>query len=522
MSVFLDKFNFKKANIWFFILAFLGISFFYDVHEIMFFRPQSIHIWRQTDCLSITQNYYQRDTPFLEPEIYNFISNNNTSGKTAGEFPFIYYLVAQLWKIFGKHEFLYRLFTFLTAFIGLFHLFRLSNKILNNQIQSLFIGLILFTSTVFVFYGTNFLPNIHAFSLSLTGWYFIYTFAKKGEKLRLWTAILFFTLAMLLKVSSGISFVALFIWAVYETMRLPEKRQLFTQPAKHLIPFFVAICIVISWYAYASWYNNTNYGRYTFNNIWPIWELSSAKITEILITIRKVWKHEFSHSSLIYSTIALWLVLLTFYRRLSRFELWLLLSIPAGSILYLLLWFQALGNHDYYYIDIFILIPLVWLIFFKTFGKTKWISHPSISVILVAFLIFNVIQCEKKLKARFTGWMNEWHEIYGKTAGELEPVLRKAGIDPEDLVISIPDLTINATLYLINQRGYTDFGSNFKDPDIFNDRISKGAKYLIVHDTTILKDSFMEPYTQHLICSYKNVNVYDLKPYIEKNNIDHQ
>jgi len=48
--------------------------------RIFFKRPQSIHQWRQCDCLSITMNYFQDNNSFFEPSIHHLA--NDGTGKT--------------------------------------------------------------------------------------------------------------------------------------------------------------------------------------------------------------------------------------------------------------------------------------------------------------------------------------------------------------------------------------------------------------------------------------------------------
>lgn len=492
---------------------FIGISYLYDIHKHLFFRPQGIHVWRQTDCLSIAQNYYQRNTPLCQPEIHNLISDGNTSGKTAGEFPILYFLVAQLWKVFGKHEFIYRLFTLLLWFMGLFYLFKFSTGVLNNRVQSGFVGLILFTSPAFVYYSVSFLPNIPALAFSLSGAYFMLNYFKQRKEIWLWISILCFTLGMLLKVSAGIGFIALLGWCILETVTPPEKRTLFRQPVKQILPFLCSIMIVITWYSYAEDYNAAHGGRYTFNNIWPIWELSLFDIKTSLEQIRILWKKELFHPLLFYVTGALWIILVVNQRKLSRMSLYFLIILPFGCLLYLLLWFQALPDHDYYYLDVLVFLPFLWLLFFHTFKHEKWLANPISSIILASFLIFLLTGCRTTYKGRFSGWMNEWHENHGRALGELEFVLRKAGIHEDDLVISLPDHSINSSLYLMNQRGYTNFGSNFSNPEIFRDRIEKGARYLVLYDSLIERDPVVKYYTRFHVTSWKSITVYDLRPY---------
>ena len=97
---------FPRKSYLLFILAMLALSIFYNYHEILFLRPQAIHQWRQADCLSFTSNYSHGNS-FLQPSVHNL--GDDGSRNTASAFPLIYYLVGQLWKIFGPWEFMYRL-----------------------------------------------------------------------------------------------------------------------------------------------------------------------------------------------------------------------------------------------------------------------------------------------------------------------------------------------------------------------------------------------------------------------------
>src|SRR3972149_5808757 len=102
-----------------FILALLCVSFFYNYHEIVFKRPQSVHKWRQSDCASIALNYYQNGMDFFHPETHNLTSDGGTTGKCqTSEIPILYYSVAILYTIFGYHDFIFRLVNTLLFFLG--------------------------------------------------------------------------------------------------------------------------------------------------------------------------------------------------------------------------------------------------------------------------------------------------------------------------------------------------------------------------------------------------------------------
>ena len=53
-----------------FVVLLAGVSFYYNYHEILLKRPQSVHKWRQADCASIALNYYQDGMKSFEAETH--------------------------------------------------------------------------------------------------------------------------------------------------------------------------------------------------------------------------------------------------------------------------------------------------------------------------------------------------------------------------------------------------------------------------------------------------------------------
>ncbi|MFM7668115.1 MAG: hypothetical protein ACKO7D_07995, partial [Bacteroidota bacterium] len=87
-------------------LLLLVLFFLYGLNYHFFDGVLPIHEWRKTDSLSIAWNYYQ-GASFLSPETNHISSWGNRNA--AAEFPLVYYLVGNLWKIFGPHEWIAKL-----------------------------------------------------------------------------------------------------------------------------------------------------------------------------------------------------------------------------------------------------------------------------------------------------------------------------------------------------------------------------------------------------------------------------
>lgn len=481
--------------------------------DIMVRPPGSIHIWRQTDCLSITGNLYDSRATFFEPEIHNLLSDNYSTGKTAGEFPLLYQFVAMVWKVTGKSEFVYRLIVFLIACLGLISVFRLTLNLTGNTLLSLFAGLLPFASPVFVNYSISFLPNIPAISLTFAGWALFYRYTRDKQTHWLWFTVLLFTLSTLLKVSAGISFVALTGWLVIELVFKRYRNSVFNQAAGSVLPFATGWILILGWYLYAAWFNSIHGGRYTFNSVWPIWELSPAEIRDRLEAARILWKDQLFAHWLLWLSIILWPVLLLFSRKMAPFLRYILIVIPIGTIIYLLFWFQALRDHDYYYIEVIVPVIMNWIMLFYLITRHAKRSVLIISLLTAVILLTASINSRKAMKDRYSGWMNEWYSNNLEAVYKTGTMIDSLDIPDDAIIISIPDPSINSTLYMLNRRGFTDFGSDFSQPGMIDDRISRGADYLVLNDSSLVNAPLISPYTGLKIFGYRNVGIYDLRSY---------
>jgi len=140
-----------------FVFLLLAVALVYDYPSILCKRPQSVHHWRQSDCASMSLNYYQTGMCFFKPQTHNLTSDNNTTGYVAtSEIPIGYYFVAILYKVFGPHDFIYRVVNTLIFLLGLFYLFKICCLLFNDFFWSSVVTLFFFTSPVLVYYGNNY------------------------------------------------------------------------------------------------------------------------------------------------------------------------------------------------------------------------------------------------------------------------------------------------------------------------------------------------------------------------------
>src|ERR1019366_7525126 len=205
------------------------------------------------------------------------------NGKTVSEFPIIYYTIAKLWKVFGYHEWIFRLMNTLILFSALFALFKFYEDVLKNSVWAIMITLFFFTSPILVFYGNNFTADVPALSMAIIAWFFFWKFYKTEKNKWLAVSALFFMTGILLKASAGISFICVgvvFLLEFFNIIKFKNEEKIFKQPYKQSLIFIIPLTLVFVWYAYASHYNKQNNDGLFLIGILPIWEFDRVHIVE--------------------------------------------------------------------------------------------------------------------------------------------------------------------------------------------------------------------------------------------------
>ncbi len=198
---------------------------------------------------------------------------------------------------------------------------------------------------------------------------------------------------------------------------------------------------------------------------------------------------------------------LIFSKNSNRVLLIVSLLLFIGTCIYILLWFATFQNHDYYTINLFILLIFVLISFFWTLKSRfpRVFSNVFVKIIFLGFLIFNVAHAHENQKYRYGGWWTEYPEF--KDYHVVTPYLRSIGIVPLDTVICLPDDT-HFTLYLMNQRGWTAcLGHNFDSASVASS-VSLGAKYLIVNGEETLNKQYLQSFMTKPVGEFNTIKVF--------------
>jgi hypothetical protein len=107
-----------------------------------------------------------------------------------------------------------------------------------------------------------------------------------------------------------------------------------------------------------------------------------------------------------------------------------------------------------------------------------------------------------------------WEDRFGSYE-RVTPVLRSLGITPNDKVICPNDGSYDITLYLMDQKGWPNLCNWLSDSSSVSKLIvNKGARYMIVSDTSILNGPNLKPYSKHKMATFERLHIYDLRPYV--------
>jgi len=522
-----------KSRLLFFAL--LVIMFFvYRYPYSMQKGPYSIHMWRQTDCLSWTKNYLEEGFHFFKPTVHWSQVDNND--KTVGEFPIIFYLVSLLWGLFGQHEIIFRIVNLLMVFLGLYYVFRFTYDVTSDSFWSLFTPVLLFTSPLLVYYSNNFIVNAPSFGLALTGMYQYWKFIHTGKIKHLYISSLIYLVAGLLKVPAFISFAAIAFIQFLSQFQYFRNTLKIARIGKfiHFLPVIGVFVVFLVWILWARQYNSENITGLFVLGIRPIWDVENIYHALYFGTqLHTLLSPSFFNPTAVVIIISLLIWVLIKFQKSDRFLTIFTLITFIGAIFYMAFFFQGFTVHDYYLTNLLIIIPLI-VVTFLHYLKSNGISlfhskaFRGLAIAGLVLLVYNatVLQRAKydmgdtfvkhtilldEHQKKFWEFLQyEYHERY-EALSTITPYLRELGIERTDHVISVPDPSPHISLYLMDQKGCTEYGLfNPDGSDRIRDYYESGTRYLIVNDPGYLNNAFLKPHIDNKIGKYKNVTIFKL------------
>jgi len=519
---------FMKTDLLFIILFAIAATYYYD--SVLTKGPLNTHLWKQTDCLSLTRNF-SRGASFFSPEMNSQLGDKFRSGHTASEFPVLYYIVGMIWKFFGESYVSYRLFYLMILFAGLFAFYKSIKLLFEDAFWAAALSVLLFTSPVYVVYGVSFIPDVPAFSFILVALYYFLRYSLEKKSRLFLLSMAFFALAGLIKVSSLIAFVSLlcvFLLEVFSVKTLIN-RKLFRCNRLEWAGFISVIIIVFSWYSYVDYYNALHGFKSTLNSASPIWQLEKGAFLPLVKGIKNFTSYVFFSRPVLMILLLIGIANLFLIKKMPLFAYISNILIILGGATYFILWTPLLDVHDYYFIALLILFAGI-LMPFTWFVKTRYpviFKGNFLKILLGVFLLYNFLYCQSVVRLKTVAQKGDYivvgnHEFVAgmqwtnwdvdrnwKRFGSMKPYILQLGIKAEDKVISLPDKSPNVSLFLMDRKGWTDNLNYSKSEDI-RKLIQCGAKYLLVSDPEFLKQGFLQAFLTQKIGSYKGIEIFKL------------
>jgi hypothetical protein len=465
-------------------------------------------------------NYYQDGMNFFQPQIHNFHADDGTTGYAISECPYLYYVVAGIYKIFGHHFWVYRSVWTIILVFGFYALFSFFSLVINSKPYAFLGALLVFSSPVIVYYGNSFLPDVPALIFSIVGWMFFAKWIKTKNYYHLVLVALFFMLGGLLKVTALISFFSLAgIWLL-ELLGLKFGKngtKIFKERWTEVVPFVVAFIVVVAWYLWAWNYNSIHNTKYFSMRTCPIWDVTGCcygcNVTDIFRQIRILWLPHLLSKPMILFLVGCILSIFVFNKHSNRLLLAITFFTFLGTLMYMLIWFAAFQEHDYYFINLYI-FPIFLIITAFDALKNRFsnqFSSPYLLILLIILAVYSVFYTSKKQTVRYKGWMNDYKDQFSELL-QIAPQIDELGIEKNDLIISIPDATPNYTLYSLNRKGWTGFYGQSNDSVKLAKHIENGAKFLFIskRSKVVLENPYLNSFMSNPVGVFNELGVYRL------------
>lgn len=484
--------------------AFLGFLLVLVNAWAMFVGPPSgIHFTRQTDSLSFVANY-ANGAGFLAPEVYNL---NSIEGRAGAEFPILYWLSAQAWKLFGEEEWILRLFTVVLCLSGLFALLRIAQRFVKDAFMAWAIAALTVTSPILFYYLPNVLPDASALGCALIGWAAFFRYWMDEHPKAAYTAVFWFTLSGLLKVTYFVHPIA--AMAALVSVGWIDGHGTVTLLRRHAT-LMIGLCIgaaaIAGWSLYAIDYNAVNKNYYFLVESRPIWAMNADAIDEVFLSVTDYWAKHYYAFFFPYLFVGLLLCSVLFIRhghRRIQAVAWFSL---VGGLAYFVLFFKQFRDHDYYFL---VFIPIVGLNLINAYTTLHNRFGGHTFTVLTKVFVYVVLT--------FSVWQFDLVDLYRKIGIErhfdstsivytsVREALDREGIPREAKLLVVRDPTENGSLYFLRRKGWTVSDASAFTAELAEVYRISGAQYLVCSPGVDAPSSI-----QNKIISVNGVNVYAL------------
>lgn len=462
------------AGIMIFTVLFAALCI-YRYHDFLFMLPYGMHEEAQSDRLALAIQFYDHGMNFFLPRTYNTYP---IDGITGVEFPIHSYTAALMGHVFGRDNIStsFRLLTLLITYGGLLALYLSCFRVTKNYIASLFVPLFLFYSPSFAFYACNYMPDVAAGSISFIGIYFFLYYYETGSFKFLQRAVIFLTLAALVKTTVGIVLLSVMGFCFLDILFF--KRFIRKADVRKIIILYACSLVAIMAYFLYNKYLTEKYHSYIFVlRILPFYNWEEVKLY-FGYSLTHTFLNEYfvvpQYPLIVLTLIAGIFVLIRDKRK--QYFAWFIALMFSGCLACTFIFGSQLIHHDYYFVSMW--QPAITIALLITFteislliSRRKQRVFFTITTLLVLVVVF--VFSNKMLQGRIQ--VSEERYPGGKKIlastwmKDGDKILDKIGIGRDSTIFILDEAPANIGQVYFDRRGRNASPASWRG-NIFNVR----------------------------------------------------
>ena len=451
----------------------------------------SIHVWRQSQTQNTILSFYEEDFNIFNPLKCN---RGNEKGLARVEFPIMQWLYAGVYKIFGNHLIINRLFSLFIGLLSVLGMYFLAKNIFKNEIAALLAAWFFNFSPSFFYHTANPMPDNFAMCCAIWGLVFFFIFVKKPKTSNLIWSGIFLSLGALAKLPFILFSSIPFVYHLLFWKKITQQKKHFS----FLIIYFLQL-LPLAWYAWVipTWHGN-DIAKGMFINEYSVSDLLAIIFGNLISTLPELLLN--------YAALPLFLFggFYLFKYKIYRKKIFPLFVILLLLLLgYFLFFMNMIGLiHDYYF---FPFLPLLFLMvgyggFELWKSKKQWAK----SLILIAILVAPVT-AHLRIASRWNSDNVGFNKDFLTYKKELQNAV------PDDALCVVGnDESAQILFYYIHKKGWS-FWQDRLTAGILNSFIENGAKFLYCDSKTVVKSPELQPFFENKILQKGSVYIYQLK-----------
>lgn len=460
--------------------------------------PAYIHAWAQADNYSLALGFLHNGGDLFHPQtlIYNkqqFGFEEPESLVTACDLPLHHWLVAGLMRVTGSHQpWVFRGMTLMVSILGLWSLFLMAFVLTRSRSKSLLVTMVVATAPSYAYYSASFLPTASALALSMGGLLFYVLHWRDDQKWILYVSILLLTLAMMVRTSFAVLWVAV---ACFQMLRVFRKE---ASLRSSWLPFVAGAVLFAAWWLWSQ-HLRQQYGSLFLSSLLPVH--SKEDVLVILQNVHDRWRfHYFQRMQhWLYVSVAAGVLVAVFFKKKdinktrNKLSLWWLLLIWVfGEMLFVTAMLSQYMDHDYYFLDSLflpIVMLLVGLLSLLPNPSPRWGKILSLAVVLSLIGLMTAEAFHMQEERRKQGIDVLQTAVRYKHANKM---LEETGFGSKELrfmtLFSYPQ---NLPFAMMDREGYAVMWTN---PELVAHALTFDYDYILVEDDVFRKEFEEAPY----------------------------